>query len=40
MGDKNPKKMMKKKKIEVRIVATEPTIAAEPILAKKIKKQK
>lgn len=40
MGDKNPKKMNKKKKIVARIVAAEPTIAAEPVLVKKLKKQK
>lgn len=39
MGDKNPKKMKKKKKIQS-IPSVETVVQEEPVLIKKIKKQK
>jgi hypothetical protein len=38
MGDKNPKKMKKKKKEVEKVVIAQP--AVEPVLVKKLKKQK
>ena len=42
MGDKNPKKMMKKKKAVDKTVVTEAAVSVttEPAMAKKLKKKK
>jgi hypothetical protein len=40
MGDKNPKKMCKKKKTAEKSVLAQPAATVEPVLIKKLKKQK
>jgi len=40
MGDKNPKKMNKKKRSVEKIVIAQPTVSVEPVLIKKLKKEK